>query len=136
VAGRLGVALCPLRRCTFPAKVGLKRGPAADCVVVTCRLPSSTDDDLVAKGYVRTRSIPGTNVPETVFSPAAFPRDQRRGRVDPHRAGSARVCNADGVIQRGSLPLDGTTGRGPELLSPDPEGQLSDLWTVRLEPPL
>jgi hypothetical protein len=48
----------------------------------------------------------------------------------------ARVCNADGVIRRGALPLDGTTGGGPELLFPDPARQLEHVWTVRPEPPL
>jgi hypothetical protein len=48
----------------------------------------------------------------------------------------ARVCNTDGVIRREALPLDGTTGGGPELLFPDPVRQLEHVWTVRPGTPL
>lgn len=48
----------------------------------------------------------------------------------------ARVCNAEGVIRRDALPLDGNPGGGPELLFPNPQQQLQHLWTVRMDPPL
>jgi hypothetical protein len=40
-----------------------------------------------------------------------------------------------GVIQRDALPLDGNPGGGPEWLFPDLQNQLSELWTMPIEPP-
>jgi hypothetical protein len=47
----------------------------------------------------------------------------------------ASVQDMEGVIQRDALPLDGNPGGGPEWLFPDPQTQLSELWTIPLEPP-
>lgn len=46
----------------------------------------------------------------------------------------ASVQDMTGVIQRDALPLDGNPG-GPEWLFPDPQNQLSELWTIPIEPP-
>lgn len=53
-------------------EMGLRHGD--DCVVLVCRLPASTVDDLTSAGLTRVESIPGTNIPQTVFLPGAFPR--------------------------------------------------------------
>jgi hypothetical protein len=47
----------------------------------------------------------------------------------------ASVQDMTGVIQREALPLDGNPGGGPEWLFPDPQNQLSELWTIAIEPP-
>jgi hypothetical protein len=52
--------------------MGLKQG--GECVVLICRLPTSTVSELENAGLVRTGSIPGVSIPETVFSPGAFAR--------------------------------------------------------------
>jgi hypothetical protein len=57
-------------------EMGLKRG-TSQCVVLICRLPASTVSQLEKEGLVRTGSIPGVDLPETVFSPAAFSRINR-----------------------------------------------------------
>jgi RHS repeat-associated protein len=44
------------------------------CVVVVCSIPKSTFDELEEAGLVRVSTIPGTDVPETVFDPGAFGR--------------------------------------------------------------
>jgi RHS repeat-associated protein len=47
----------------------------------------------------------------------------------------ASVEDMTGVTQRAALPLDGNPGGGPEWLFPDPQNQLSELWTIPIEPP-
>jgi RHS repeat-associated protein len=47
----------------------------------------------------------------------------------------ASVQDMTGVTQRAALPLDGNPGGGPEWLFPDPQNQLSELWTIPIEPP-
>jgi hypothetical protein len=48
---------------------------------------------------------------------------------------NASVQDMTGVIQRDALPLDWNPGGGPEWLFPDPQNQLSELWTIAIEPP-
>ncbi len=48
----------------------------------------------------------------------------------------ARVCDMGGLRKRDALPLDGNPGGGPEWLFPNPQQQLQELWTFRMEPPL
>ncbi|TKI63923.1 RHS repeat domain-containing protein [Nocardioides jishulii] len=48
----------------------------------------------------------------------------------------ARVCDMGGVKKRDALPLDGNPGGGPEWLFPNPQQQLNEIWTLRMDPPL
>jgi hypothetical protein len=54
-------------------EMGFRKG-ASQCVVLICRLSALTVSQLEKDGLVRTGSIPGVGLPETVFSSAAFDR--------------------------------------------------------------
>src|SRR6185369_8761415 len=46
---------------------------SGSCMVLVCRIPATTYDELVAGGHVLVQPIPGAGIPETVFLPGAFP---------------------------------------------------------------
>jgi RHS repeat-associated protein len=63
-------------------EMGLKNDQTGS-VVTILRLPASTFDALAAEGHVRVESIPGVDIPQTVFLPGGFPRINLEGRWLP-----------------------------------------------------